>query len=67
LGLDDGKPVEAVRTFTGKASEGLKLADSRLDLGEKEEKVRELRLWNQGNVGASRKRVGPLLREAMRE
>lgn len=65
LSTSDGKATQAAKRFAESAAEELKLKDS-------DEQVKQadgvvwMQIWNQGNVAASRKRVGPLLREAMR-
>ncbi|KAK4539709.1 hypothetical protein LTR36_010420 [Oleoguttula mirabilis] len=70
LSLDHEKSSDAAQSFAETCTDELQLQDGKLDslsvAGEGVEKIPWMRLWDQKNVGASRKRVGPLLREAMR-
>ncbi|KAK5112320.1 hypothetical protein LTR85_011592 [Meristemomyces frigidus] len=70
LSVDSGKSSDAAQRFVQTSKEELQLEDGKLEsisaAAEDAEKVPWMRLWEQKNVGASRKRVGPLLREAMR-
>ncbi|TKA29537.1 hypothetical protein B0A50_03550 [Salinomyces thailandicus] len=63
----DSKAQSAAETFQKKCSEELQLQDSETEVlsGGGEEGL-WMHCWEQKNVKASRKRVGPLLREALR-
>ena len=63
LPVEDGKAVEAAEKFVEANLKELQLENSGTELDGS--KVEWLRLWEQKNVGASRKQVAPLLREAM--
>lgn len=64
LALSEGTATEAAKRFAEKSSGELKLVE--LQDGEGAEGVAWKMSWQQENLEASRKRVGPLLREAMR-
>lgn len=70
LSLDNSKPSDAAQRFAETSGKELQLQDSKLESLSTAKTsavgVPWLRLWEQKNVSASRKRVGPLLREAMR-
>ncbi|EMC94113.1 hypothetical protein BAUCODRAFT_221231 [Baudoinia panamericana UAMH 10762] len=63
---EDGKGKEAAERFSEKCTAELQLANEALE-NATSTSLPFARLWRQGNLAASRKRVGPLLREAMRE
>jgi exopolyphosphatase len=67
VSMEEGKATEAAERFVEKAKGKLELADLKEGSGEeKDGGVVWLGVWRQDNLEASRKRVGPLLREAMR-
>jgi len=61
----DGKASEIAHNFVSSSSAELQLDDAELEASQESE-VPYLRFWDQKNVAASRKRIAPLLREAMR-
>lgn len=63
--MEKGKPVEVAEKFVKDNSKELQLENSgtRLD----DSSAEWLHLWEQKNLAASRKRVAPMLREAMHE
>jgi len=65
LSLEEGKPKQAVQRFVQQCSNELQLQDSALDVSATSAQVPWMHFWDQNEVKASRKRVGPLLREAM--
>lgn len=65
LSIEDGKPVDVAKKFSRSSSSELQLEDSQQQLGSVSG-ASWVHLWEQRNLAASRKRVGPLLREAMR-
>lgn len=64
LAVKEGKGVEVAKTFAETKAEELQLHDSSTEVNGSA--VPWLKLWEQSNVSASRKRVAPLLREVMR-
>ena len=64
LSTEDDKPIEVVKKFVERNLEELQLEDSETTIDAS--KAKWLKLWEQKNLAASRKKVGPLLREAMR-
>jgi len=63
----EGKASAAAQGFARVATEELRLENAKLESGaDSATHVPYVQLWNQKNLAASRKRVGPLLREAMR-
>ncbi|KAK5709946.1 Exopolyphosphatase [Elasticomyces elasticus] len=67
IALDGGDAKKAGEKFVKQASDQLKLEESEVNEAiSNGSKLPLCKLWNQKNLGASRKRVGPLLREAMR-
>jgi len=67
VALEEGKAVEAAERFVEKSKGELKLVEfEKGSADEKDGDVVWLGVWRQENLEASRKRVGPLLREAMR-
>jgi exopolyphosphatase len=65
LATEEGKASEAAEKFVEKSKGELKLVEIDQS-GEKEGSVAWLGVWRQENLEASRKQVGPLLREAMK-
>ena len=65
---EEGKAEDAAERFARDCAEELNLSDSEVQVRAKgrEVEVAWLHVWDQKNVGASRKKVGPMLREAMR-
>ena len=63
LAVKDGKAGEVVRKFVDANAEDLKLEGSGADVAGSS--ATWMRLWEQKNLAASRKKVAPLLREAM--
>lgn len=62
-----GEAADAAARFTTDASTELKLQDSKLTVGDDDNDEHfTWQCWDQRNLAASRKRVAPLLREAMR-
>jgi exopolyphosphatase len=67
ISVEEGKATEAAERFVEKSKGELKLVDLIEGSGdEKDGGVVWLGVWRQENLEASRKRVGPLLREAMK-
>ena len=72
MSVESGKPTDVVEKFFEKAGKQLRLKDSDTKLDEdiaasrRESVPSWLKLWEQQNFEASRKKVGPMLREAMR-
>jgi len=67
VSMEDGKATEAAERFVEKSKGELKLVDLMEGSGdEKDGGVVWMGIWRQENLEASRKKVGPLLREAMR-
>lgn len=68
LATEEGRASEAAKKFVEKSKGELKLVELDQATGEGEEKksVAWLGTWRQENLEASRKQVGPLLREAMK-
>jgi exopolyphosphatase len=67
IAINNGKAVEAAESFVKQVSEELKLDPEAADLPKLTHgRAPWARVWQQGNVAASRKQVGPLLRKAMR-
>jgi exopolyphosphatase len=67
LATEEGKASEAAKKFVEKSKGELKLVELDQDAGEGGEgSVAWLGVWRQENLEASRKQVGPLLREAMK-
>ncbi|KAF2725133.1 DHH phosphoesterase [Polychaeton citri CBS 116435] len=66
LAAKDGKAVEVVKKFATASNDELELEEKDIGLGKDEGKALWCKSWQQGNIGASRKRVAPLLREAMK-
>jgi exopolyphosphatase len=67
VSMQEGKATEAAEKFVEKSKGELRLVDLRKGSGdEMDGGVVWLGIWRQENLEASRKRVGPLLREAMR-
>jgi exopolyphosphatase len=65
LATEEGKASEAAKKFVEKSKGELKLVE--IDQSaEKDGSVAWLGVWRQENLEASRKQVGPLLREAMK-
>jgi exopolyphosphatase len=65
LATEEGKASEAAEKFVEKSKGELKLVEIDQPKGEGES-VAWLGVWRQDNLEASRKQVGPLLREAMK-
>ncbi|KAK4565922.1 Exopolyphosphatase [Recurvomyces mirabilis] len=61
---DNDKAKGIVNDFTNKAGAELQLEDSRIQI--QDDSGTEIKIWAQGNVAASRKQIGPMLRGAMR-
>ena len=67
VSMEEGKATEVAERFVEKSKGELKLVDLQEGSGdEKDGGVGWLGVWRQDNLEASRKRVGPLLREAMK-
>lgn len=68
LASEDGTSTKAAQRFAEKSAEELQLQDGGMNAASAKgaDAVPWMNLWEQKNVSASRKRVGPLLREAMR-
>ena len=64
IAVEDGKAMEVADKFIEKDVKELQAEDSSTKLDGSEAKW--LKLWEQKNLGASRKQVAPMLREAMR-
>lgn len=64
LPVKDGKAVEVAEKFVKMCSDELQLESSEIKV--EDSNAQWLRMWQQKNLTASRKKVGPLLREAMR-
>merc|ERR1712070_178766 len=65
IALEGGKVKEAAERFSKQCSEELKLQNDSVQLASMDG-VAWIQCWEQKNLAASRKRVAPLLREAMR-
>jgi len=66
IALDGEGATEAAERFVKQAASELKLEQSELESVSGRSGPPFMQLWYQKNVAASRKKVGPLLREAMR-
>jgi len=64
LAVKDGKAVEITEKFVKQNAHELQLSDSDVKIAD--DKATWLQLWDQKNLAASRKKVGPMLRAAMR-
>ena len=67
LSLEDGNPTAAVHRFVKSSSNDLQLRDLDNDVCTlpATDSLPFCQLWDQKNIAASRKQVGPMLREAM--
>ncbi|KAI7007161.1 hypothetical protein D0869_14191 [Hortaea werneckii] len=65
IALEGGKVKEAAERFSKQCTEELKLQNDSVQLASRDG-VAWIQCWEQKNLAASRKRVAPLLREAMR-
>ncbi|KAK5137697.1 hypothetical protein LTR08_007268 [Meristemomyces frigidus] len=67
LSLEDGKPTAALHRFTRSSSDELQLQTADLQTFSGTERVPFCGFYDQKNITASRKQVGPMLRQAMGE
>jgi exopolyphosphatase len=67
LALQDGKVVEVAEGFASSAASKLELEESVATKLDSHAEVKWMQMWEQRNLAASRKQVGPMVREAMRE
>ncbi|KAK0885957.1 Exopolyphosphatase [Friedmanniomyces endolithicus] len=66
IALDSEGATKAAERFVEQAASELKIKQSELQSLSEKGRPPFMQLWHQKNVAASRKKVGPLLREAMR-
>ncbi|TKA62854.1 hypothetical protein B0A55_11668 [Friedmanniomyces simplex] len=66
VALEDGGAKHAAERFAKEATAELQLQEGEIHGLSADSRPPYMQLWDQKNVAASRKRVGPLIREAMR-